>query len=54
MFLNADPKSDIEINLPDGEWDVLVDQNSAGINPLKTISENISVPPSSGIVLKKK
>ncbi len=32
VLFNSDPKSVIEINLPDGEWEVLVDENVAGIN----------------------
>jgi len=54
VLLNADPKSVLESDLPEGEWEVVVDENSAGVTPLRTISESVSVPPSSGIVLKKK
>ncbi|MFI5236729.1 MAG: alpha-amylase family glycosyl hydrolase, partial [Ignavibacteriales bacterium] len=53
VLFNADSKSIIEINLPDGEWDVLVDENTSGIKPLKTLKTKISINSSTGIVLKK-
>jgi pullulanase/glycogen debranching enzyme len=55
IILNANTKA-THVNLASGgEWDVLVDENIAGINPIRVISEQpVSVPPSSGIVLKKK
>ena len=55
IILNANTKA-THVNLASGgEWDVLVDENIAGINPIRVISEqSLSVPPSSGIVLKKK
>jgi pullulanase/glycogen debranching enzyme len=54
VLLNANPKLNLDVNLPGGEWEVLIDENSAGVTLLRTISDNISVLPSSGIVLKKK
>jgi len=54
IILNADTKGTFVRLASGGEWDVLVDQNIAGINPIRVISESISVPPSSGIILKKK
>ncbi|MGB5529949.1 MAG: pullulanase, partial [Ignavibacteriaceae bacterium] len=54
IILNADTKGTyVHLGLV-GEYDVLVDENSAGVTPLRTVSKSISVPPSSGIVLKKK
>ena len=43
VLLNAGPKSVLESNLPEGEWDVVVDENSAGVTPLRTVSESVSV-----------
>ncbi len=40
VFLNADPKLNLDVNLPEGEWEILVDENIAGVSPLKTISKN--------------
>ena len=54
VLLNADPKLSLEINLPEGNWDVLVDENSAGTTPLETVKGQISIITSTGIVLMKK
>ena len=54
VLLNADPKLSLEINLPEGNWDVLVDENSAGTTPLETVKGQISINTSTGIVLMKK
>ena len=54
ILFNSDPKNTSVLGIGDTEWKVLVDENSAGITPLRTISEFVSISPSSGIVLKKK
>lgn len=54
VICNANPKSSLTVNLTSGEWEIFVDKNSAGVIPLKTISESVVIPPSSGMVLKKK
>lgn len=54
VLFNADPKSAFETELPDGEWDVLVNENIAGINSIKTIRQKVTVDSSTGIILKKK
>ncbi len=54
VLFNADPKSSIEINLPQGEWNVLVDENAASINPIKTLQNKITLNNSTGCVLMKK
>lgn len=53
VLFNADPLNDYEFTLPDGQWNILVDQDKAGIKPLGIISEKITVQSSSGIVLKR-
>ena len=54
VLLNADPKLSLEVNLPEGNWDVLVDENSAGTTPLETVKGQLSINTSTGIVLMKK
>ena len=54
VLFNADPKSAIEIILPDGEWNVLVDENISGIKSLKSIHQKVILNSSTGMVLKKK
>ncbi len=53
VLFNADPKSIIEINLPEGVWDVLVDENISGIKPIKTMQNKITLNSSTGCILKK-
>lgn len=38
--------------LPAGNWKVLVNDDKAGVKTLKTVSGTVSVPPTSGMVLK--
>ncbi|MBT8380772.1 MAG: pullulanase [Ignavibacteriaceae bacterium] len=54
VICNANPKSSLKINLEDGEWDVLVDEKNAGTSPIKSVSGTIIIPPSAGMILKKK
>jgi pullulanase len=54
VVLNADPKSSLEVELPEGEWDVLVDENISGIKTINIIQKKVTLTNSSGIVLKKK
>lgn len=54
VLMNANPKLKEEFILPDGEWDILVNPDKAGIEPLNKIKDKITVSPSTGYVLKKK
>jgi pullulanase/glycogen debranching enzyme len=53
-LLNANPNEVLNFNLPEGEWNLLVDEKTAGIVPLKTIQGTVTINSTSGIVLKKK
>jgi len=54
VLFNADPKSTLEADLPAGEWSVLVDENKAGTNSLKTVQKKVTLNSSTGTVLNKK
>jgi pullulanase/glycogen debranching enzyme len=54
VVFNADPKSSLEVELPEGEWDVLVDENISGIKTINVIQKKVTLTNSSGTVLKKK
>jgi len=54
VIFNANPKLSLSVILESGEWDVLVDENSAGVKPVRIVSGTVTAPPSSGMVLKKK
>ena len=53
VLFNADPKLDEKFSLPEGKWEVLVNENSAGTIPLGNISGEVVLKPSTGMVLKK-
>jgi len=53
ILFNADTKSALEVKLPEGDWDVLVEENIAGIKVLKTIQKKVTINSSTGMVLKK-
>jgi len=42
-----------EVNLPEGDWQVCVDENNAGVTPLRTVSGSVKVAPVSCYVLVK-
>ena len=54
VLFNANPNSSFETELPEGEWEILADENIAGINPIKTIQQKVTVNSSTGMILKKK
>lgn len=54
VVFNANRKSKLKIDLPEGWWKVLADENSAMKRNAKSITGKIFLNPSTGIVLKKK
>jgi pullulanase/glycogen debranching enzyme len=54
VLFNAHPLKEVVCELPKGKWDVLVNQDKAGIKPLAKVSSIISIQPSTGYVLKRK
>jgi pullulanase/glycogen debranching enzyme len=54
VLLNADPKFTFEAVLPKGEWTILADEHQAGINPIKTVHQKVTLNSLSGMILKKK
>ncbi len=54
VLFNANPQTEQEFDLPDGKWEILVNQNNAGIKPLGIVSDKIEIPSSTGMVLKLK
>jgi len=54
VLFNADQFNNLEFPLPNGNWEVLVNQHSAGIKPLIEVSGKIKLEPVSGMVLKLK
>jgi len=53
VLLNGDAVKTMDVKLPTGEWQVLVDEKSVNLNEGILIHGKILVPPTSGVVLKK-
>jgi len=53
VLCNASMDKSEEIDLPEGEWDILVNSESAGIESLGKINSKIILETSTGVVLKK-
>jgi pullulanase/glycogen debranching enzyme len=54
VLFNAHPLKEVVCELPKGKWEVLVNSDKAGIKAIETVSGIITIPTSSGFVLKKK
>jgi pullulanase/glycogen debranching enzyme len=54
VLLNANPQKEEEFHLPDGEWEVIVNDEKAGTEVINKTSFKINVESSSGMVLRKK
>ncbi len=53
VLFNADRTKEQEFSLLEGNWEILVNPEKAGINSLGSVSEKIVLEPSTGFVLKK-
>ncbi len=51
-LFNAEQKADVTFDLPDGKWQVLVNEKTAGTKPLKKVSGRYKLKSVSGAVLK--
>ena len=54
IAFNADTKEKLSLNLPDGWWNVLADEKSVKSKNQKSLNNEITLNPSTGIILKKK
>ena len=54
VLFNANTEMAEEFFLPEGEWEILVDAHSAGLEALTVIASKAVLDPSTGIVLKKR
>ncbi len=53
IALNGDPINNLELDLPDGEWTILVDRTRVNLDSQINISNKLKVEPTSGTVLIK-
>ncbi|MDX1700246.1 MAG: alpha-amylase family glycosyl hydrolase [Melioribacteraceae bacterium] len=54
VAFNADMESPLKVDLPDGWWNVLADEEKSFYKSKKSLQGKITLNPSSGIVLQKK
>jgi pullulanase/glycogen debranching enzyme len=54
VLLNGDPENPLAIQLPEGEWTILVDSEGVALSGKGVVSGEFTVPPTSGAVLRKK
>ena len=54
VLFNAHPIKEVVCDLPKGKWEVLADKDKAGTRVLDEVKGMITIPTSSGLVLKKK
>jgi pullulanase len=54
VLMNADLKEKESFLLPEGNWEILVNEESAGVRSLDVATKEITVNPSSGVVMKLK
>ena len=53
VILNGENKDMLELDIPAGQWNILADEKLVNLENQQLVSNKISVPPSSGIVLKR-
>ncbi|MEW6193987.1 MAG: alpha-amylase family glycosyl hydrolase [Bacteroidota bacterium] len=54
VLFNADQNLELEFPLPEGNWEVVVDKDSAGIKPFHVLTDKVVLEPVTGAVLKRK
>lgn len=53
ISLNGDQKESHRIDLPKGDWEMVVNEKKCDTTGLKSITKDYTVPPCSGVVLRK-
>ncbi len=53
VVMNGESEDPFLLNLPDGDWEIIVDTHHANIVTPKIVTDSLSIPPTSGIVLKR-
>ena len=53
VYINGNPNDSVSTELPDGTWSIIANGEKVDTNGIGTISGKISIPPTSGVVLKR-
>ena len=51
VIFNGNTSSSSKVNLPEGEWVVIADQDRAGLTPLDRVTGSVTAAPSSAVIL---
>ena len=53
VYINGENSTAVETDLPEGKWQLMVNQNEVNLNGIRQVSGKISIPPTSGMVLQR-
>ncbi len=53
IYINGENSTAVETDLPEGKWQLMVNQNKVNVNGIRQVSGKISIPPTSGMVLQR-
>ena len=53
VYINGENSTAVETDLPEGKWQLIVDNEEVNLNGIRQVSGKISIPPTSGMVLQK-
>ena len=53
VYINGENSTAVETDLPEGKWQLIVDNDEVNLNGIRQVSGKISIPPTSGMVLQR-
>ena len=53
IYINGENSTAVETDLPEGKWQLIVNNEEVNLNGIRQVSGKISIPPTSGMVLQR-
>jgi len=53
VYINGENSTAVETELPEGKWQLIVNNEEVNLNGIRQVSSKISIPPTSGMVLQR-
>ena len=53
IYINGENSTAVETDLPEGKWQLIVNNEEVNLNGMLTVSGEITIPPTSGLILKR-
>jgi pullulanase/glycogen debranching enzyme len=53
VYINSENSTAVETDLPEGKWQLIVNNEEVNLNGILTVSGKITIPPTSGLILKR-